>query len=306
MIVSKTLILSEGRACHQSRIFGKGLSRYASSQSDGSSQTKKGVSNESSSEKSPPKVSTRESLLRLAKQATIEVNTQTRQRGGLSDSSIILQDEISTLKEELSTQTKGRTKKLEISKKEQNFDDQYNRYALTDRSAHTLLNVIDPLPQDRMNWERDQVIEHVRNNWKISSDAHIKRTERSCVVKSLDFKTSRKKLGKLARQIAGKTIDEALLQMRFSKKRVATEVIKHLEHARNEAIVKWGMGLGKPEGRTGEPTMIRLKDGKKKMVEDKTEIYIDQAWVGRGDYEKEPEFRARGRVYILKKPYTSE
>jgi ribosomal protein L22 len=110
----------------------------------------------------------------------------------------------------------------------------------------------------------------------------------------------------LARQIAGKTVKEALIQMRFSKKRVATEVAKHLEHARDEAIVKWGMGLGKVEGRQGNPLDIQLKDGKRKKIVDHTEIYIDQAWVGRGEYEPEIEYRARGQMNILKKPYASK
>ncbi|KAL8864738.1 MAG: hypothetical protein Q9174_007241 [Haloplaca sp. 1 TL-2023] len=48
----------------------------------------------------------------------------------------------------------------------------------------------------------------------------------------------------LARQIAGKPIDEAIIQMRFSKKKAARDVKKHLEYARDEAIVKRGMGLG--------------------------------------------------------------
>ena len=63
--------------------------------------------------------------------------------------------------------------------------------------------------------------------------------------KSHWFKTLVKKLGSLARQIAGKNIDDAILQMRFSKKKAAIDIKAHLEQAKNEAIVAWGMGLGK-------------------------------------------------------------
>lgn len=124
------------------------------------------------------------------------------------------------------------------------------------------------------------------------------------------LKTSVKKLGPLARQIAGKPIEAAIVQMRFSKKLAAKEVKKHLEHARNEAIVRKGMGLGEVQGTKGEgergPVEIELKDGKRRVVTDRTGIYVDQAWVGRGTYGREPDHRARGQIYIMRPPYTSE
>jgi len=234
-----------------------------------------------------------------------EKSTARREKATLSSSSIFEDEKPSKLQEREPLETQEPRDIIPASEREQAFDQKYGKYKLEDRVAHRLLNVVDPLPLERANWERDQIINYVRNDWKISKELHLKRTERAMTFKSLDFKTSRKKLGKLARQIAGKTVDEALLQMRYSKKRVASEVVKHLEHARDLAVVKWGMGLGKAENRTGDKIHINLKDGSKKLVEDRTEIYIDQAWVGRGPYLKEPEFRARGRVNILKKPYTS-
>jgi ribosomal protein L22 len=124
-----------------------------------------------------------------------------------------------------------------------------------------------------------------------------------------------KKLGPLARQIAGKPIEEAILQMRFSKKKVAQDLKRHLVYARDEAIVRKGMGLGGvvPEGEeAGEPreemvTVGDYKRGRGKTVQrPKTAIYIDQAWVGRGPYGKEIDYRARGQAYMMRPPTTSE
>ena len=154
----------------------------------------------------------------------------------------------------------------------------------------------------------------------------ILRTERFSVSKSELFKTSVKKLGPLARQIAGKPIEEAIVQMRFSKKKAAAEVKKHLEYARDEAIVRRGMGLGmvklkkagegegEGEGEGGDenrevqammkPIVFHDKKGKRRTVTDTTGIYVDQAWVGRGKYGQAPDYRARGRTYILRPPTT--
>lgn len=94
------------------------------------------------------------------------------------------------------------------------------------------------------------------------------------------------------------------MQMRFSRKKAAQEVLKHLEYARDEAIVRRGMGLGGLEVEEGG--LVVEKSGKRRVVRDKTEMYVDQAWVGRGAYGRKPEYRARGRVNLLRPPTTSE
>lgn len=155
----------------------------------------------------------------------------------------------------------------------------------------------------------------------MSKTVHIARTERTSLSKSPMFKTSVKKLGPLARQIAGKPIEDAILQMRFSKKKAAKEVKRHLEYARNEAIVTRGMGLGEvkasedgkeakreveiPEAEK-KVIVVQDKKGKRRIITDPTNIYIDQAWVGRGKYGREPEFRAFGRTNVLRPPTTSK
>jgi ribosomal protein L22 len=149
------------------------------------------------------------------------------------------------------------------------------------------------------------VIRSLRSRGRLSKTALLKRTERESLAKSHFFKTSVKKLGPLARQIAGKTVEDAIVQMRFSKKKAAKEVLEHLEYARNEAIVRRGMGLGHVNGTKGEPVQIRLRDGKKKVIADRTQLFIDQAWVGRGPYGREPDYRARGQIYIMRPPKTS-
>ncbi|KAF2215865.1 hypothetical protein CERZMDRAFT_90014 [Cercospora zeae-maydis SCOH1-5] len=137
----------------------------------------------------------------------------------------------------------------------------------------------------------------------------------------------------IARQIAGKTIEDAIVQMRFSKKKIAQDVLKQLEQARDEAIVMRGMGLGKlkvsddvetlnnslpdvaglanpalgsaQESGAPKKLEIQLKDGKRHKIEDRSNIYIDQAWVGRGPYGRLPDYRARGRMFIMRTPWTS-
>lgn len=161
----------------------------------------------------------------------------------------------------------------------------------------------------------------------MTNTVKIARTERSLLSKSHMLKTSVKKLGPLARQIAGKPIEDAIVQMRFSKKKVAADVMKLLEYARDEAIVKRGMGLGQvkwteevKEGESysgeklggiaepgkGEMIMVDDRKGRRRTVTDRTSIYIDEAWVGRGKYGSEPDYRARGQVYLMRPPLTSK
>ena len=175
-----------------------------------------------------------------------------------------------------------------------------------ERNKEYMNVILDPDPHGRMRWERKLVIRQVRRRGRLTKAQQLKRTERESLSKSEMIKTSVKKLGALARQIAGKPIEEAIIQMRFSAKKAAKGVKKHLEHARDKAIVERGMGLGEAEGTKGEPTEIQLKDGKRKRITDRTGLYVDQAWVGRGSFGRGYDYRARGKVNYLRLPYTSK
>jgi ribosomal protein L22 len=184
------------------------------------------------------------------------------------------------------------------------------------------------------------VIRNVRQRGRLNKTVTLARTERSSLSKSHFFKTSMKKLAPLARQIAGKPIDEAILQMRFSKKKVAKEVRGHLLQAKNEAIVARGMGLGHLEqdinhaqppppptntttsfSSSSTATIITTPeippnpDRKPKYLpgttipsnlahRPATDIYISQAWINRGPYGRAPDYRAMGRVNIMRPPNT--
>ncbi|EME83465.1 uncharacterized protein MYCFIDRAFT_203648 [Pseudocercospora fijiensis CIRAD86] len=205
------------------------------------------------------------------------------------------------------------------------------------RDPNAIARVMVPDPAARERWERKKVIQLVKKGGRLTKPEFLKRTEREHLVKSHNMKTSVKKLGMIARQIAGKTIDDAIVQMRFSPKKVAQEVLKQLEFARDEAVVMRGMGLaGAAEEHAGvlnesstdiagttaagleaargtlaqritsdNPISIQLKDGKRHQIDDPSKIYIDQAWVGRGPYGKLPDYRARGRIFIMRTPWTS-
>ncbi|KAF1935938.1 ribosomal protein L22 [Clathrospora elynae] len=202
---------------------------------------------------------------------------------------------------------------------------------------------LDPDISARRTLERKLVIAGVKRHGRMTKAQKLLRTERQSLYKSQFLPTSTKKLQKVVNQIAGKTVSEALVQLRFSKKKVARDVIKGLEIAQNEAIAGRGMGLqgeeaaverwnkqrelkdaGNPrdlwdyktseEGRISvskpkapffKSSTIELKDGSKKIVRDPSEMYIDQAWVGPGESWKTPEFRARGAINMLKHRTTS-
>ncbi|KAI4655085.1 uncharacterized protein J4E79_008150 [Alternaria viburni] len=203
---------------------------------------------------------------------------------------------------------------------------------------------LDPDQKARRRLERKLVISGVKRHGRMTKAQKLLRTERQSLYRSQLLPTSTKKLQKVVNQIAGKTVSEALVQLRFSPKRVARDVIKGLEIAQNEAIAARGMGLagedaavsrwkkqraatdaGRPKdtwdyktSKTNgsleaksvkvpffKDTTIQLKDGSKKVVRDPSEIYIDQAWVGPGQSWKTPEFRARGAINMLKHRTTS-
>ncbi|KAJ0416611.1 ribosomal protein L22/L17 [Aspergillus carlsbadensis] len=175
------------------------------------------------------------------------------------------------------------------------------------RNPVNMRAVLDPRPKARVRWERKMVVREIRKRGRLTKTEKITRTERESVSKSHWFKTSIKKLGPLARQIAGKNIDEAILQMQFSKKKVAKDVLEHLKHAKNVAIVRSGMGLGgvDPDVPAPKPIKITLKDGEHKTIKDPTSIYISQAWVNRGPFGSDYDHRARGVINRLRLPHTS-
>lgn len=181
-------------------------------------------------------------------------------------------------------------------------------------------NPRDPMPKARVRWQRKIVIRDVCGRHRLNKSEKLLRSERFHNAKSPFIKTSIKKLGPLARQIAGKSLDEALIQMRFSKKKAAQDVLKHLKYARDQAIVAKGMGTGQeitpdlpdPALLAGkkktkfEPITFRDNKGKKRVITDPSAIYIEQAWVGRGTPGYGIDHKPRGRAYKLDLPYTSK
>jgi ribosomal protein L22 len=184
---------------------------------------------------------------------------------------------------------------------------------LKDRTPSSMMPSLDPIPERRQIWERKVLIRGIKRRGKLTRAEIIKRTERE-ISKRQTIKGSEKKLGPLARQIAGKNIDDAILQMRFSKKKAAKEVKMLLEHARDVAIVERGMGLGlssEPNAASASaghgaqtPINIELKSGKRHKIKNLTDIYVDQAWVGRADRKYSTEYRAKGGRNVLTHKWT--
>jgi ribosomal protein L22 len=172
------------------------------------------------------------------------------------------------------------------------------------RNPDSMAAALDPDPEARQRWQRKMVIREIVKRGRLSRAQLLKRQERELLSKSHDFKTSVKKLVPLAKQITGKTLEDAIIQMRFSKKKVAVDVKEHLEHAKNEAIVKRGMGLGGTKG--FHPVKIQTKDGKRVTVDNPTRIYIAQAWCSKGLYTETPDYRAQGRIHAMKNRTTSK
>ncbi|KAI4218317.1 MAG: hypothetical protein LQ349_008766 [Xanthoria aureola] len=195
------------------------------------------------------------------------------------------------------------------------------------RDPTVLAAALDPNPEARQRWQRNQIIRNVRNRGQLTKAQRLARTERESLSKSPFYPTSVKKLMPLARQIAGKPIEEAIVQMRFSKKKVARDVKKHLEFARDKAIVERGMGIGAAtaeynraagidesdgaaeddasQGDHRPGMVVEDKKGKRRFVSDTSSIYVDEAWVGRGSYGRDYDYRARGATYLLRPPETS-
>lgn len=175
------------------------------------------------------------------------------------------------------------------------------------KTRETMALVADPDPRNRVRWQRRKVIQMVRNNGQLTRDERIKMTERELVHKSHLLPTSLKKLVMLSRQIAGKPVDEAITQMKWSKKKMSAEIKYYLEEARDLAVAQRGMGLGKVNGESlPKPRKIKTKDGKWVEIADPTRIYVAQSWVGRGPWRgKELDYKGRGRHGLIKHPSTS-
>ena len=196
------------------------------------------------------------------------------------------------------------------------------------RDPKNMAAALDPTPRARERWQRKMVIREVKARWRMNKTVKLARTERSHLSKSAFFKTSVKKLFPLANQITGKPLSEAMVQMRFSNKKAAQDVLRHLEYARDQAVVIRGMGLGlgevqgQSEGRemvdspgaeeAQEPKQeeerltIEDKNGKRRVITDRSAMYVDEAWVGRGTYGTGYDYRARGQTNRLRLPYTSK
>lgn len=232
--------------------------------------------------------------------------------GSLSADSIFAEDEASP-KLIASGRTPGRRPTAQAEGEE--AEEEEPAFGLENRNQVNMQPVLDPRPYARKRWEQKMVVREMRGRGRLSKMEQIMRTERESLSKSHWFKTSIKKLSPLARQIAGKNIDDAMLQMRFSNKKAAKDVLEHLEHAKNVAIVRSGMGIGAVNadagaGAEGEntpknPVDIVLKSGKRKKIEDPSSIYIAQAWVNRGPYGVDYDHRAHGQINIMRPPYTS-
>ncbi|KAJ5555370.1 Ribosomal protein L22 bacterial/chloroplast-type [Penicillium sp. DV-2018c] len=173
---------------------------------------------------------------------------------------------------------------------------------LDQRDRKLVLAGLGPDPKAQLRWERKMMVREIRKRGRVPAKVEIKRTERESLSKSHWIKTSLKKLGPLARQIAGKNIDEAILQMRFSNKKAAKDVLEHLEHAKNVAIVRAGMGLEKTT--PAKPIEVILKTGERKKITNPSDIYIQQAWVNRGPYGFDMDHRARGQINRMRPPTT--
>ncbi|KAF4121012.1 Ribosomal protein L22 [Geosmithia morbida] len=175
------------------------------------------------------------------------------------------------------------------------------------RTRENMAVVTDPDPRSRIRWQRRKVMQMVRSRGVVSREDRIKMTEREHLHKSKFLPTSTKKLVMLARQIAGKPVDDAITQMHWSKKKMAAEVKYYLEEARDLAVAQRGMGLGRINGELlHKPRKIQTKDGKWIEVSDPTRMYVAQSWVGRGPWRgKTMDYKARARFGIIQHPSTS-
>ncbi|ORY56391.1 ribosomal protein L22/L17 [Pseudomassariella vexata] len=179
-------------------------------------------------------------------------------------------------------------------------------YGFSNAREHKM-RALDPDPRWRVKWQRRRIMQMVRNTGKpLSKDQQNRLVEREHHDHSDNLQTSVKKLVHLAHQLAGKTVDEAITQMKYSKKKMGKELVYVLNEARDNAIVTRGMALGAVNGEVlDKPKKIQTKDGRWIEVQDPTRLYIDQAWVGKGPWRGvRVQYHSRGRQSLMWKPTT--
>lgn len=186
------------------------------------------------------------------------------------------------------------------------------RYKQTSPLSYSMMKehlerALDPDPRWRVRYQRKKIMQMARTNGKLSKQEHIKLSEKEVTSNSEIVPTSTKKLVHLSHQIVGKTVDEALTQMRFSTKKFAREVTYQLEEARDTAIVSRGMGLGVRKGKAPVKQNIKTKDGKTIEVQDPTRLYVDQSWVTKGPVRGvRIHYGARSRMSRMWRPTARE
>ncbi|XXH03278.1 hypothetical protein Hte_009676 [Hypoxylon texense] len=177
----------------------------------------------------------------------------------------------------------------------------------------------NPDPRWRVRFLKKKVMQMARADpaKPPSREQRIRLTEKRHVSASPPVPTSTKKLVHLSHQIVGKTVDDAITQMRFSKKKMAREVKWQLEEARDRAIAAHGMGLGSgssssssssaPRDNTNnKPFKIQTKDGKWIEVQDPTTLYVDESWVTKGPWRgARVQYHARSRMSMMWRPTAS-
>jgi len=169
-----------------------------------------------------------------------------------------------------------------------------------------MARALDPDPRWRIRYQKRKIMQMHRSGREPTKEELLLQRERKVVSHSPPVPTSVKKLTMLSRQIVGKTVDEAIVQMKFSKKKIAREVRYELEKARDLAVVQRGMGLGKHTGEVFEtPKKIKTKDGRIIEVQDPTRLYVDESWVGAGPWRgMRVQYHARSRMSGMWKPTT--
>lgn len=242
------------------------------------------------SRSAPAKKTPGASSLDLDDPKTRQQFLERNREGKLEDN--IFQDEIDSAKGGAATKGKGAAKGG-------------SDVAETKTRENTAM-VLDPSPKARVRWHRRKVMEMVRRNGAVTREERIRMTERELTHASPAMATSVKKLILLARQISGKTVDDAIQQMTWSKKKMAAEVKYHLEEARDLAVAQRGMGLGRVNGELfANPRKIKTREGKWLEVVDPSRMYIAQSWVGKGRIRaSKPDFKGRGRMGIINRPST--